>query len=131
MPGLLSLLGIAQLKAQLESLGRYAGAQAILVGSLAVLIVAAVGFALAALTVWLSEQWGPAAALAAVAGGLVVVALLLEVVIVLRKNARTKHARAFVADAPPDQAALGQAAFGSVAAVAILGYILGRQIMRR
>lgn len=126
MPGLLSILGIVQLKAQLESLGRYAGAQAILLGTLMVLILAAVGFGVAALTVWLSALWGTAAALAAVAGGFVVVALLLEVVIVLRKNARAKHARPFVADAPPDQAALG-----SVAAMALVGYLIGRQFLRR
>ncbi len=132
MPGgLLSALGIVRLKNYLASLGRYVVGQAVLLAGLLLMIVLALGFGVTALTIWLAEQWGPAIAFGVVAGGFLVLALILEVIMVVRRMGRADAARkqpaaAFGAGMPPDQMA-----FGSVAAMAVLGYILGRQIMRR
>ncbi len=128
MPGGLLLVLGERLKSYLELLGRYAAVQTVLALALLALIVLAAGFGVTALTIWLAGLWGPAPAFAAVGAGFLVVALLLEVVIVVRRRGRNKHAPSFKAkaDMPPEQAA-----FGSVAAMAVIGYLIGRQLMRR
>ena len=126
MAGSLSALGIGRLKSYLESLGRYAGIPAVLIGALLGMIVLALGFGVTALAIWLSSLWGAAIAFAVVGAGFLVAALLLEVIVMVRKNRRTKIVPPYRADMASDQAA-----FGSVAAMAIIGYILGRRIMRR
>lgn len=126
MPGgLLSALGVARLKTYLQALGRYAGVQALLIVSLVVLIALAAGFGVTALTIWLASEVGAAAAFAAVAGGFLVVALLLQVAIVLRKRKRERRAPLSSGTEPSDQMA-----FGSIAALAVIGYLLGRRLER-
>lgn len=123
---LISVLGAARLKSYLTSLGRYAAAQMVLFVALLMLIGLAAIFALTALTIWLVTLWGLAIAFAAVAGGFLVLALLLEIVIVVRQSRWKKRTSAPRPEMPSDQAA-----FGSIAAIAIIGYVLGRQLLRR
>ena len=126
MPGgLISALGLARLKVYLESLGRYLGLQAVLILALSLLLVLAAGFGVTALTIWLTTQLGAATAFAVVASGFFVVALLVQVAILVRKRKRTRYAAAFGAEVQSDQMA-----FGSVAAMAVIGYLLGRQVLR-
>lgn len=123
--GLLSILGIAGLKSYVVSLGRYAGIQMGLVAALLVTLALAAGFGVAAITIWLASLWGAAVAFAVVGAGFFVAALLLEVVILLRRNRRPGIVPPFKADMPGDQV------LGTIAAMAIVGYLLGRRFMRR
>ncbi len=126
MPGgLLTALGVARFKAHLEAWGRYAGVQALLISALVVLVVVAAGFAVAALTIWLSAQLGAAAAFAVVAAGLLALALLLQIVILVRKRKKARVAPLF-----GDGDRSDQVAFGSLAAIAVIGYLLGRRTER-
>lgn len=125
---LISVLNVARLKAYVASAGRYAAVQAVLFLVLMVLIGLAAAFALTALTIWLVTLWGLAIAFAAMAGGFLVVALLLEIVIVVRRRRWNKRKRT---SAPRSEMPSDQAAFGTIAAIAIIGYVLGRQLMRR
>ena len=127
MPGgLISALGLARLEVHLESLGRYLGLQALLISALLLLLVLAGGFGVTALTIWLTTQLGTATAFAVVAAGFLMVALLVQVVILVLKARRRRYAAAFGAEVQSDQMA-----FGSVAAMAFIGYLLGRQVLRR
>jgi hypothetical protein len=127
MPGgLISALGLVRLKTYLESLGRYAAIQAALAAVLGALLVLTAGFGVTALTIWLAQQLGAAAAFAIVGAGFLMMALLLEVVIVTRKRKRPAGQLLFGDKEPSDQVALG-----SIAALAVIGYLLGRRGERR
>jgi uncharacterized PurR-regulated membrane protein YhhQ (DUF165 family) len=124
--GLISALGLARLKAQLESLGRYAAAQAALTAVLVTLAGLAAVFGVAALTIWLAELFGAALALAIVAAGFLVAALITQLVITVRKRRRAQRAPLMAEGEASDQAALG-----SIAMMAVVGYLLGRRFERR
>ena len=131
MGGILSALGVVRLKNYLESVGRYAVIQIVLLAGMLLMIVMALGFGVTALTIWLTEQWGAPLAFAAVAAGFLLFAVVIQIIMTANKNARAKNeptakVSASAADVPPDQVA-----FGSVAAMAVIGYILGRQLLRR
>jgi len=131
MPGgLFSILGVARLKSYLESLGRYAGVQAALTAALLVLITLAAGFGITALTIWLVELYGAALAFAFVAAGFVVVALVLQLVLTVRKRRRAARVAPLLGqNDQTDQAGMSdQTALGSIAAIAVIGYLLGRRI---
>lgn len=123
--GLLSILGIAGLKSYVVSLGRYAGVQLGLIAALLVTLGLAAGFSVTATTIWLASLWGAAVAFAVVGAGFLVAALLLEVVILVRRNRRPGIAPPYKTDMPGDQV------LGSIAAMAIIGYLLGRRFVRR
>ncbi len=121
--GLISALGVARLTTYLQALGRYVGVQAVLIVSLLVLVALAAGFGVTALTIWLASELGAAAAFAAVAGGFLVVALLLQVAIALRRRRR----RPSLSNGAEHS---DQLTFGSIAALAVIGYLLGRRFER-
>lgn len=129
-PGTLSAaLGVARLKSHLEALGRYAGVQVLLAVAMALLVALAAGFGVTALTIWLADRFGAAAAFATVAAGFLVLALLVQIVLNVR---RRRHQRRRGAREPlfSDKERSDQAAFGSIAAFAVIGYLLGRRAER-
>jgi hypothetical protein len=123
---LLSAVSLMRLKSQLQSLGRYAAVQGVLLAVLGVLLTLAVGFGITAATIWLATQLGAAAAFAIVAAVLVVVAMPVQIAIVVRKRQRVARPSLLGEGEPSAQMALG-----SLAALAVIGYLLGRRTERR
>ncbi len=124
---LISALGAARLKSHVEALARYAGVQALLVSVLMLLLVAAAGFGVTALTIWLSDQLGAAAGFLVVAAGFLVLALVVQIVVMVR---RQRHRRAMRRPLFSESERSDQVAFGSIAAFAVIGYLLGRRAER-
>ena len=125
---LISALGAARLKSHLEALGRYAGVQALLVLALVLLLALAAGFGVTAVTIWLSDQLGAAVGFLVVATGFLVLALVVQIVVMVRKQ---RHRRAARQPLFSESERSDQAAFGSIAAFAVIGYLLGRRAERR
>jgi hypothetical protein len=132
---LISAIGFAALKGEATSMARRAGRRAVIIALLVLVWVTALGFALAALAVWLSAMLGAAAACAVIAGGLAVVGLVAQVSLVL--SDRNKPASPGIslpfpdltnADGSPNPEA---SSLGAMAIVGIAGYLLGRQLLRR
>ena len=124
---LISAFGAARLKSHVEALGRYVGVQALLVSVLMLLLALAAGFGVTALTIWLSNQLGAAAAFTVVAAGFLVLALLVQATVMVHKQRRRRTAREPLFS---ESERLDQAAFGSIAAFAVIGYLLGRRAER-
>ncbi len=138
---LLSALGLAAVKAEARATARRIGLQAAVAGVTGLLLLAAIGFALAALTVWLAGEVGTIWALLIVAGGLIVIAAIVQVVARIIGKRRPVR-RPFVAPPPPpppDPFRTAQepppspmgVVVGAVATVAIVGFLLARQLTRR
>ncbi len=126
MPGgLLTALGALRLRIYLKSLARHVGAQAALLAVLLLMLLLAGGFGVTAVTIWLADQLGAAAAFAIEAAGALMAALAIYLVVALR---RQKWARrpALFSDAERSE----QAALGSIAVLAVIGYFLGRRAER-
>ena len=94
----------------------------------------AFGFALAALAVWLSSALGPIAAYGIIAGGFAVIGIFIQIGLAVSTNNRKKTAPKISIPGfaqsdgtqTPDVANLG-----SMAIIAIAGFLLGRQIFRK
>jgi hypothetical protein len=144
---LLSAMGLAAVKAEARRAAQNLGKQAAIAGATGLLVLAAAGFALAALTVWLAGEVGTIWALLVVAGGLLVLAAILQLAVRLagrRKPVRYRAAYvpppAFAASPPPEAspfaAATGEppptgSVLGSAAIVALVGFLLARQLGRK
>ena len=95
---------------------------------------AALGFALGSLVVWLSHEFGIAAACAIMAAGLAVIGLGVQLAVVL--SARRKPSGGFksplgeIGSNGIGAALPGGANVSAMAVVAIAGYLLGRQLFR-
>lgn len=137
---LLSVVGLAAVKAEAKATARRMGRQAAVAGVTALLLLAAIGLALAALTVWLAGEVGTIWALLIVAGGLVVIAAIVQIAVRLADGRRPSR-RPFVAPPPPpmgdplrgagvEEPPAGSA-LGAVAAVAVVGFLLARQLLRK
>jgi hypothetical protein len=129
---LLSAVGLTALKAELTTMARRARQRFILFAVAAILWVVAFGFALAALTVWLAGVFGPMAAylIIAAAFAVIAVALLLIASAVSRREPQQSVAallaevqKAGNANAPTDA--------GSLAIIALAGYVMGRELFGR
>ncbi len=137
----LSALGLAAVKAEARAAARRIGRQAAIAGVTAILLLAAIGLALGALTVWLSGEVGTIWALLIVAGGLVVIAAIVQIVARLAARPRP-GVRPFVAAPPPPpiagtwppgegpEAPMGSM-IGAAAIVAVVGYLFARQLKRK
>jgi len=127
---LLSAFGMDLMKgeiaARLERAGRRAGL-AVLAG---LLWLVAVGFAVAAVVAWLSQQLGPVAALAIVAGAVAIVAIIVQVTLRLSRGPGRPAASSPLSGLGVDEIA-SASPVALVAVVAFLGYLLGRQTTRR
>ena len=126
MPGgLLAALGIARLRAYVESLARYVVGQTLLATTALVFLAVAVAFAVTALTIWLTSLFGAAVAFVILAGGFLLMALVLLVAMSIRKHGQARRTATLGESPQPNQAALA-----AVAAVAAIGYLLGRRFDR-
>jgi hypothetical protein len=122
---LISAIGFAALKDEIRRITR----RAILATLAIVLWLIALGFGLAALTVWLATVLGPIAACGIIAGVFVVIALIIQIGLAVSKRKRpaaTPLAGVTAAGAMPE---LGAA--GAIVGVALVAYLLGRQFFRR
>ena len=96
--------------------------------------LAALAFAVAALAVWLSAELGVIAACAVIAGGLAVVGLTIQIGLMLGARRRVRRMPKPLAGpssglgGSPDANIGG---LGSLAVVAIAGYLLSRQLFRK
>jgi hypothetical protein len=133
---LMSAIGFATLKGEASQLAARVAKRTALAAAMAVLWLIAFSFALAALTVWLSQELGAAAALAIIAAALAVIGLALQVTLALGRKRRPPPAPGIrfpglgASDgtaAPPGE---GQA-IGSLAVIALTGYLLARQLFRK
>jgi hypothetical protein len=140
---LLSALGIAALKNEVRATARRAGRKAAFGAATGLLFAIAFGFALAALTVWIASELGVIEALLIVAAGAVVIALILQVV-ASQLDKRPPPRRPYVAAAAPlisdtvgeseprsaAEPPAGSVA-GSMAVVALVGFVLAKALFRR
>jgi hypothetical protein len=124
--GLLSTLGLAALKGEVTAMARRSARRAALLAAAAVLWLTAFGFALAAVTVWLSRVLGVVTALAMVAAALAVVALVVHLIL-----ASTGRRPASSPRAGPAGAATGEGnSLVWLAGAGLAGYIIGRALSR-
>jgi len=130
---LLSALGLAALRSELAAMARRARQRALLLTLAALLWLAAIGFAFAALTIWLAGVLGPLAATAivAVTFALIAGALQLAASMALRRDTSPTVAE-LLADGGSAKLSGGAAnTLGSLAIVALAGYVIGRHLFRR
>ncbi len=130
---LLSAIGVAALKSEIRAAGRRIAVAAIS----GLLLVTAVCFAVAASTVWLAGEIGTIGALLAIAAGLLVLMLIVQGVARLAAGRRRhrppppplgstpKEPQAAAETVPPGSE------IGAVAIVALVGYLLARQMLER
>jgi hypothetical protein len=142
---LLSAMGLAAVKAEARRAAANFGKQAAIAGATALLVLTALGFGLAALTVWLAGEVGTIWALLIVAGGLLVIAAIIQIAVRLSDRNRPVRARSSYVPprftAPPPGTASFSASveaepptgsvIGSAAVVALVGFLLARQLGRK
>ena len=129
---IISGLGFAALKGEVSAAAERAGKRAGLYVLLGVLWLAALGFLFAALTIWLTQMFGGIAACAIIAAALAVLGLIVQVVLMM--GARKRPARSEVNLNIPGLNATASGAptdIGALAVVAIVGWLIGRQMTRK
>jgi len=149
LASLLSAMGLAAVKAEARAAARNVGKQAAIAAATGLLVLTALGFALAALTVRLAGEVGTIWALLIVAGGLLVIAAIVQIAVRMANRRPATYRRAYGPSpsftsnpgAPPPggvsfSATTGEAPptgsiLGSAAVVAVVGYILARQFGRK
>ena len=133
---LLSAIGLAALKAEIRAAGQRIAVAAIS----GLLLLTAICFAIAALTVWLAGEIGAIWALLVIAGGFLVLALIVQGVARLtadRPRYRPPPARPAPSSPPPvepqpaNRTVPPGSEIGTVAIVALVGFLLARQMLRR
>lgn len=138
---ILTALGLAALKGEAKAAARRVGRRAAFAATTIVLLVLAFSFGLAALTVWLAGLVGVIWALLIIAAAMLVLALIVQFIAYLsdRNPPRRQRFRPQMAAA----ADLGQAAsdedaeaptgsaVGSLAVIAVVGFVLARQLFKR
>jgi hypothetical protein len=131
---LISTIGLSALRNEVAATAERAGRRAGLYALAAVLWLTAFGFLLAALAVWLTRLWGPIAAYAVVAVGLAVAALIVHLIVALsaRRRPQSDFRAALAGLAGPTGSAAGPGSdIGALAAVAVVGWLLGRRMTGR
>lgn len=135
---LLSAVGFAAIKGQAQAAARAMGRRFAFAFATGLLAATAVGFGIAAFTVWLAGEIGTIWALLVVAGILLVLAVIVQLVGASLGRPR-RRAPAYappprLADVSPDPDAdvppAGSEA-GAMAIVAVIGFLLARQLFRR
>jgi hypothetical protein len=130
---LISTIGLAALKGEVSAMASRAAQRSFLHVIAFLLFVLAFGFALAAFTIWLAGVVGVIYACAIVAAVFAVVGIAIQISLAMTKR-RPQSASPLADLAGP--AAAGVAAqsggiLGSLAIVAIVGWLLGRQLFRK
>ena len=130
---LISAIGFAAVKGEASSAAHRFGNRALLFALLALLWATAFGLALATLTVWLSSLVGVAAACGIAAAGVAIAGLIVQVAMIVG-NRRDRQSLNLpfpgLATNPDGTPPFDSASLGSMAVVAIAGYLLGRQLFR-
>jgi len=133
---LLGAIGLAALKAEIRAAGKRAAVAAIS----GLLLLTALCFAIAALAVWLVGEIGAIWALLVIAGGFLVLALIVQGVARLtadRPRYRPPPVRPAPSSPPPvepqpaNRTVPPGSEIGTVAIVALVGFLLARQMLRR
>jgi hypothetical protein len=130
---LISAVGFAALKGEASAAIQRTTRRIVLYLVAMMLWVAAFGFAVGALAVWLSDELGPIAACGIIAAGFAVIGLI--IVAVIAAGDRRRAARPI--SPLPNLTATASAAMpdlgtvGTFAAVGIVGVLLGRWLFRR
>jgi hypothetical protein len=122
---LISAIGFAALREEIRRTTR----RAILATVAIVLWLVALGFGLAALTVWLATLVGPIAGCGIIAGVLVVIALIIQISLAVSKRKRPVAAPLAGITAAGAMPELGTA--GAIAGAALVAFLLGRQFFRK
>jgi len=134
---LISAIGLAALKSEISAMAERAGRRAILYVLIVVLWLTALGFAVATFTIWLSGQLGAIAACGIIAAALAVLGLALQLGLTLsaRRRSRPQPPSIDMLLAELGKSAGGAATdagpLGPLALVAVLGWLLGRQMGRK
>lgn len=131
--GLISTLGLSALKGEATAMAERAGKRAALYIVAGILWLCVLGFLIAALTVWLVGEFGGIVACAIVAAVLAALALIVQVSLTM--SARRRQ-RAQVNVSVPGFSASGTASgpgsdIGALAVVAVVGWLLGRQMTKK
>ncbi len=121
---LISAIGFAALKEEIRRVAR----RAILSTVAIVLWLIALGFLLAAFTVWLASVVGPIIACAIIAGVFIVVALVIQISLAVTK--RRRAATAPLAGIAASGMAPELGTIGLIGGVALVALLLGRQFFR-
>ncbi len=129
-------LGIDLAKGRAKAGLRRLVRQAIVGTALALFLVLAFGFGLAAFTVWAAHQIGVIPALGFIGLGFLVIALLVWVVGAMTDKRPPKRPPPRIATAMQEESAASEepttgSTVGAMAVVMIVGFLLGRQLFRR
>jgi hypothetical protein len=130
---LISLVGLKALRDEAAAAAQRAGKRTALYVLVAILWLVALGFLVAALTIWLAGLLGAIAACVIIAAVLVVIGLAVQVALMLTSRRRP---RPEINLSLPGLSAAGSATgtatdIGALAVVAIVGWLLGRQMTRK
>jgi hypothetical protein len=128
-------VGVAIARSRARAAIRNAVKQAVFASIVLVLLVLAFGFGLGCFTVWLSHEIGTVPALGFIALGFLVIAIIVYVIWRVSSQPAPARRRSPIADSF-DEKKRGQepppgSALGSLAVVALVGYLMGRQIFRK
>jgi vacuolar-type H+-ATPase subunit I/STV1 len=129
-------IGVAIARGRAKAVIRNAIKQAVFASIVLGLLVLAFGFGLGCFAVWLSHEIGTVPALGYIALGFLVIAIIVYVIWrVSSQRPAPARRRSPIADAFDERKA-GQepppgSALGSLAVVALVGYLMGRQIFRK
>lgn len=129
-------VGVAIARSRARAAIRNAVKQAVFASIVLVLLVLAFGFGLGCFTVWLSHEIGTVPALGFIALGFLVIAIIVYVIWrVSGQQPAPARRRSPIADAFDEKKAGHEpppgSALGSLAMVALVGYLMGRQMFRR
>ena len=135
---LFGAIGLATIKAEIRAAGRRIAIAAIS----GLLLVAAVCFAIAAFAVWLAGEIGTVAALLVIAAGFLALGLIVQGVARLAAGGSRRHRPPPPPPSPPPPPLVAGVAganerippgseLGVMATVAVLGFLLARQLLRR
>lgn len=132
---LLTAVGLAAVKGEVTATARKALRRLAAAITSGLLFVIAAGFGLAALTDWLAGRLGTTEALAIVATGLVLLAFIIKSLssLVNRRRSSPRDQRPPVADLAEALQAAGRpgSEMLALAIVAVVGFLLARQLDRR
>jgi hypothetical protein len=135
---LISGLGLVALRNEARAMAERAGKRAALYALAAILWLVALGYLVAAFTIWLSSELGAIAACAIVAAALAAVGLIVQVSLAMsagrRKRAEGSVSLPGFAATDPASDASGSGSGGDIgvlAFVAVIGWRLGRQMTRK
>ena len=133
---LISAIGLAALKGEVSAIVQRATRRALLMTIVLLLWLAAFGFTIAALAVWLSAELGPIAACGIIATGFAVVGLAIQVSLALSARRRRRADTRVppvprVATNPGGSPNVNAGNLGALAIVAVAGYLLGRRLFRK